>query len=216
MNYVYDLLLNFNRNLYDFYDWNISDTVCHIRKIVLFRVKNYILHDLINSDVCISVDFLNKISNRTEVFTNQNVKMINYACLFTDGHSVIAIKFDKCGNSIEKSKLLLDEELEILDSINDFTEYNLEYKILKKYCFEIDSFKTRKEQEIEKYIYKKLKSIDCNDVDKMKYLYYECFNKREENVDKIMISINKELKKNWDSFYLKVYNFFKLISVREK
>ena len=33
MNYIYDILINFNENLYDFYDWNLNDQIDHIRKI---------------------------------------------------------------------------------------------------------------------------------------------------------------------------------------
>lgn len=214
MNYVYDVLLNFNKELYDYYDWNISDVINHIRKILLFRIDNKTMNDLKEGNILVESEFLTKISNRTEMFTNQNVKIINYAALFTNGLEVIGIKFDKNGNSLEKSYLLVDEESEILDSYDDLNEYVLKYKLLNKnkICY----FKTRKEREIEKFIYKELKSIDKNESDKLKYLYYECFNKKEENVDKILININNELKNNWDKFYLKVYNFFKLISAKGK
>ncbi len=214
MNYVYDVLLNFNKELYDFFDWNTNDIISHIRKILLFRVNNKVMQDLKNKHIIVNQDFLNKISNRTEMFTSQNVKIINYACIFTNGLETIALKFDKSGSATYKSRLLVDEEAEILDSINDFEEYDLEYKVLNS--IPINYFKTRKEREIERFIDKKLKEITNDDTEKLRYLYYECFNKREDNVDKIILKINKELKNNWDSFYDKVYNFFKLISAKEK
>lgn len=214
MNYVYDVLLNFNKELYDFFDWNSSDIISHIRKILLFRVNNKVMNDLKNNNIMVNQDFLTKISNRTEMFTSQNVKIINYACLFTNGLEVIALKFDKNGLVMHKSHLLVDEEEEVLDSINDLEEYDLKYKVLNS--MPINYFKTRKEREIEKFIDKKLKEITNDDTEKLRYLYYECFNKREENIDKIILKINAELKNNWDSFYDKVYNFFKLISTKEK
>ena len=39
MNYIYDILLNFNDIYYDFYEWNISDNIEHIRKIPLFKIS---------------------------------------------------------------------------------------------------------------------------------------------------------------------------------
>ena len=33
MNYIYDILLNFKEDLYDFFDWNYSDDIEHIRKM---------------------------------------------------------------------------------------------------------------------------------------------------------------------------------------
>lgn len=214
MNYVYDVLLNFNKELYDFFDWNINDYISHIRKIMIFKVDDKTMLNLKKNNIVVSNDFLIKISNRTEMFTNQNVKIINYASLFTNGLEVIGIKFDKNGNSIEKSNLLIDEELEILDSINDIDEYKLKYdKVNENSVF---SFKTRKEKEIEKFIKNNLKKIDKNDKNKLGYLYFECFNKKGTNFDKMLAEINLELKNNWDSFYLKVYNFFKLTSVKSK
>ena len=38
MNYIYDILLNFNDMLYDFYDWNVKDNILHIRKIPLIQI----------------------------------------------------------------------------------------------------------------------------------------------------------------------------------
>jgi len=33
MTYIYDILLNFKDDLYEFYDWNKTDNIIHIRKI---------------------------------------------------------------------------------------------------------------------------------------------------------------------------------------
>ena len=173
MNYVYDVLLNFNKEMYEFYDWNLDDYISHIRKILVFRVDNKTMRDLVNNSIIVDSDFLIKISNRTEMFTKQNVKIINYAALFTNGSFVIGIKFDKNGEIIGRSKLLIDEELDILDSALDMNEYNLKYNLI------VDnknvSFKTRKEILIEKYILKKLNEVE-NNKEMLKYLYYECFN----------------------------------------
>lgn len=213
MNYVYDVLLNFNKEMYEFYDWNLDDYISHIRKILVFRVDNKTMRDLVNNSIVVDSDFLLKISNRTEMFTKQNVKIINYAALFTNGSFVIGIKFDKNGEIIGRSKLLIDEELDILDSALDMNEYNLKYNLI------VDnknvSFKTRKEILIEKYILKKLNEVE-NNKEMLKYLYYECFNEKNNDFRKMLLKLNKSLTNNWDNFYNKVYNFFKLTTIKEK
>lgn len=214
MNYVYDLVLNFNKNLYDFFDWNIDDNIVHIRKIPIFKLDNNMYKDLKNYDIVVSGDFLVKISNRCEIFTKQNVKIINHACLFTNGLEVIAIKFDDNGKSIEKSKLLLDEEDEILYSIDDFELYSLKYKIVEENCSLV--FKTRKEDNIYKFIDCNLKKLRSENIDALKYLYYECFNEKNADFRKMLPNINRLLDENWEQNYMKVYNFFKLITVKEK
>lgn len=213
MNYVYDVLLNFNKEMYEFYDWNLDDYISHIRKILVFRVDNKTMNDLVNNSIVVDSDFLIKISNRTEMFTKQNVKIINYASLFTNGSFVIGIKFDKNGEIIGRSKLLIDEELDILDSALDMNEYNLKYKVINTNKNEF--FKTRKEVFIEKYISKKLDEVKDNK-EMLKYLYYECFNEKNTDFRKMLFKLNKSLINNWDSFYNKVYNFFKLTAIKEK
>lgn len=213
MNYVYDVLLNFNKDMYEFYDWNLDDYISHIRKILVFRVDNKTMSDLVNNSIVVDSDFLIKISNRTEMFTKQNVKIINYAALFTNGSFVIGIKFDKNGEIIGRSKLLIDEELDILDSALDMNEYNLKYKVINTNKNEF--FKTRKEVFIEKYISKKLNEVKDNK-EMLKYLYYECFNEKNTDFRKMLLKLNKSLINNWDSFYNKVYNFFKLTAIKEK
>lgn len=213
MNYVYDVLLNFNKEMYEFYDWNLDDYISHIRKILVFRVDNKTMSDLVNNSIVVDSDFLIKISNRTEMFTKQNVKIINYAALFTNGSFVIGLKFDKNGEIIGRSKLLIDEELDILDSALDMNEYNLKYKLINTNKNEF--FKTRKEVFIEKYISKKLDEVKDNK-EMLKYLYYECFNEKNTDFRKMLLKLNKSLINNWDSFYNKVYNFFKLTAIKEK
>ena len=39
MNYIYDIYLNLNETLYDFFDWNKNDKLTHIKKIPVFKVS---------------------------------------------------------------------------------------------------------------------------------------------------------------------------------
>ena len=105
MNYIYDILLNFNDELYSFYDWNISDNVTHIRKIPFFKVDDITFKNIQNNNVVFSNDFLSKINKKTEAFTNKSVKVITYAFLISNGYDVLAILIN---NNLKKSKLLID------------------------------------------------------------------------------------------------------------
>ena len=40
MNYVYDIYLNLNNVLYDFFDWDKNDKLIHIKKIPIFKIWN--------------------------------------------------------------------------------------------------------------------------------------------------------------------------------
>ena len=208
MNYIYDILLNFNNVLYDFYDWNLNDNIIHIRRIPIMRIDKNNFKNIKNNKIKINSSILEKIKNKTEIFTNRNLKNIEYACLFCSENSTIAIKFDSYGKSISKSSLLVDEESEVCDSFYNEDISNFSYEVLSK--DNIDLFKTRKEKEIYLYILKELKKTNK---EKLKYLYFECFKKQENDCKKILNKIIEELNNNFNDIYKTIYNFFKLTSI---
>ena len=214
MNYIYDILINFNEKLYNFYEWDINDEIIHIRKIPLFKIDSKSLFDIKNNKVRMSDDILVRIKDKTEVFTNKNIKNLEYTCLLSDGAEVIGVEFNNEGLSVSKSKLLVDEDYEVVEVCERVNESKINYEILIPEC--IDEFKTRKESEIDVYIRNEIKRlIQDNNIEKLKYLYYECFNDKANNKGKIINEINLELKKNWHNIAEKLYNFFKLTSINK-
>lgn len=208
MNYIYDILINFNENLYDFYDWNLNDEIDHIRKIPTFRVDSEVLFHLKNNNLVFKKEFLDKIYNRTEVFTTKNIKNLKYACLFCDGMEVIGINI--INNTVTKSKLLIDEEEEVIEVCSKLKKEQIPYQIISKN--NINNYQTRKEMEMEKFVRNQIKNLNKeNDIHKLSYLYYECFNKKETNKDRIISDFNHQIQKNFDVLANKLYNFFKLL-----
>lgn len=206
MTYIYDILLNFKDELYDFYDWNKIDNIIHIRKIPVLKIDTKDLINIKNNNIIIDEKILEQIKNKAEIFTPKNIKKMEYMFLLSDGKYVLGIL--KQGRKIKKSSLLIDEEMDILDEIDNLEKINIDYKIIAKEYN--DELKTRKQKETEKFLKKELNKIK-NEDDKLKYLYYECFNEKEENIEKIIYKI-KESISNLD-INKKLYNFFKLIEV---
>lgn len=206
MTYIYDILLNFKDELYDFYDWNKIDNIIHIRKIPVLKIDTKDLINIKNNNIIIDEKILEQIKNKAEIFTPKNIKKMEYMFLLSDGKYVLGIL--KQGRKMKKSSLLIDEEMDILDEIDNLEKINIDYKIIAKEYN--DELKTRKQKETEKFLKKELNKIK-NEDDKLKYLYYECFNEKEENIEKIIYKI-KESISNLD-INKKLYNFFKLIEV---
>ena len=65
MIYIYDILLNFKNNFFDFFEWNKSDDIVHIRKIPIIKIKSEDLFNIKNNCVKIDNSFLEKIENKT-------------------------------------------------------------------------------------------------------------------------------------------------------
>ena len=131
MNYIYDVLLNFQKDFYDFYEWNQDDEIIHIRKIPLFYINNKDYYTIKNSTVSFNKEFCSKIHNRTEKFKKINVTLLNYVFLISNGKETMALKLGKNGIVTHKSSLLLDENEEISEMAEDLKLYNLEYKVIK-------------------------------------------------------------------------------------
>lgn len=201
MNYIYDIILNFNEQIYDFYEWNKSDNLTHIRKIPFFKVSSIDMYNFEHYSIILSEAFLDQIKNRTEIFSGKSIKNIEYACLFSDGINVLAIKIK---NNYYYSKLLLDEEEEVVDVVGKMKEVVINYKISKEKNNVV--FKTRKEIEIENYVKKELKKLEINkEYEKLKYLYFECFGKEEIDI-KAFLDV---------SSFMKAYNLLKLIEIKK-
>jgi len=209
MNYIYDILVNFQKELYDIYDWNTDDNIIHIRKIPVFKVKKNVILNILKNNVKVSTDFLSKIYNKTEMFLNKKIVYIDYSCVISDSNEVVVLQFKRNGNIINKSKLLIDENEEVIQCVLSLTLQNIEYKILNP--LKSISFRTRREEKIYDYILQELnRAIKKEETSKLQYLYFECFGKSEKDSNKILEDIIEQLKNEWNNYHIKIYDFFKL------
>lgn len=201
MNYIYDILLNFNSQLYDFYDWNITDEIKHIRKIPIFKVKSEYFFEIKNNKVKFDDEFLSTIKFKTEEFLTRKTKSLEYAFILSDGLEALAIYIN---DELLYSSLLIDEEKEVLEIANKLSNMDIKYQILSE--VEINLFKTRKEIEIENIVKNEFnKIIQEDNIEKLKYIYFECFNIKVDSKEKIVNELTRELN---NKFVIKKINDF--------
>ena len=178
MNYIYDIILNFNDNLIDFYDWNNNDNIVDVKRIPIVCVNSKTYCDLITSSFKLDDNFINKIKNKCEIYMGRKSNRVT-AFLLTDMNNITAFKIT---NKIEYSSLQVNDELDILEDLFIKPIY-LKYKVKKKNKVEL---KTRNQLKNELYIKEELdKMFIENNYEKLKYIYYECFNKKENRIDYI-------------------------------
>lgn len=206
MNYIYDILLNFDTNLYDFYDWNTTDDITHIRKVPVFKINNKTYRDIKYNKIKVEQNFVTKIKKRCEIFEDRQI--IDEVSLFSNGKEAIAIKFEN-GINKYKSLLLLDEEEEIIEACERMDYSFINYEVIEKNRGFL--FETKKEYEKKIYLNEEInKLVLQKEEDKLKYIFFECFNKKEEDLFKIV----EELKKNINDEKISntLESLFKLIS----
>lgn len=183
MKNVYDILVNFKRVAYEFYEWNSEDEIKHIKVMPSFKVSDKCVFDFLENNVKVDDVFLEKIKDKTEVYCGRIIKHINYACIFYSNEIVLAILFDENGNSIGKSKLLFDEADDIIEDGKKQKEEIINYEVVS--ISNINNNLTRKENKLIFLLNKYLKRIfEEKSYEELKYFYFECYNDDENNCDK--------------------------------
>ncbi len=205
MDYYYDVMLNFGEYYFMFYEWDKDDTIEYIKKIPLKHVSNKIIIDMLNNKIKVNNEFLNKIKDKTKLKDN---KILRYCCIFSDGKTSLALEFNDSGESICKSSILLDDEININEFMYNIKETNIEYEIINK----DDYFnETRQERKIKNLIKMEIETLYQKHNDsKLKYIYLEWFNKLEEERD---IMYKNMLNKLNDSLTNREYKIYELIKL---
>lgn len=193
MAYIYDILLNFNKELIEFFEWEESDKIKYIKKIALFKVKGKVLKDLINNEISLDKSFLDKLTSY-EMNGLDSCK----SCLLTDGAMAIGILI-KNNKIVSYSRLLLDEENEVLEVSEKLEYIDLNYKILSARSSKCNNL-TRKELDIKNKLGLILDDLyKMGEREKLYYLYYEYTNKESKNVNHIYTYLKQSLKSFNDS-----------------
>ena len=204
MNYVYDILSNFNQELYDFYDWDKNDNFTHLRKVPSFRVSKEVLVDLMFKKVKIKGNLLKLIKDKTQVFTKEGVDVIEYCFIVSDSVNALGVILDEDGIIYKRSKFLVSEELEINKCLKTSKIYNVEYS--KTHY----SNMTRNEEKVTNLILNELELI-MDSTDKIDYLYYEWFNTNKgKNKYKKLVSSIKSSYTSKHEYILELLNLLKI------
>lgn len=208
MNYVYDILSNFNQELYDFYDWDKNDNFTHLRKVPSFRVSKEVLVDLMFKKVKIKGNLLKLIKDKTQVFTKEGVDVIEYCFIVSDSVNALGVILDEDGVVYKRSKFLVSEELEINKCLKTSKIYNVEYNLLSSKTHY--SNMTRNEEKVTSLILNELELI-MDSTDKIDYLYYEWFNTNKgKNKYKKLVSSIKSSYTSKHEYILELLNLLKI------
>lgn len=204
MNYIYDVVLNFNKDYYNFFEWYKSDNIINIKKIPFFLVDNNTYTSMKYNIITVDQDFVRSIKDKTSTYTKLKV---GPSCLITNGKEAMGLLFNDKGNLIKRSSLLLDEEEEVLDEVNDNNKYNIGIiKNQKRRIFNINRLEKEKKDFLIRYISKE------NSLINLKYLYYDYLEKEEQDIDIIKKTLIKEIKYNWNKKFQEFYNTVKMFN----
>lgn len=203
MHYIYDILVDLKKELYDFYDWNKEDKILNLRKTPIFKVRSKVLHDFSHRIVRIDPDFFTKIYNKTDAFYKNCFHSLPYVCILTDSKKAFVFEF-KDNQNLYISSMLFDEEEEVIDISKKMEWIEINYQVIRN---RRQNLKTRKEIKKIQFINRELQKINES---KLRYLYLEYFGQKGENKNQILVDIQNHLE---DRIFLnQIYEFFRLTS----
>lgn len=204
MNYIYDIILNFNEEFYDFYEWKSNDNVINVRKIPVLKVDENTYISLKNNKVQVSMETIDSLKKNFSLY-NEKIEG-NIICLITNGMSAFGVMFNNNGYLIKRSGMLFDEEEEVIDESENIKEVKIDFiKNEKQKSNNISRIVKEKQKFIKDYI----SSLD--DELTLKYIYYDYFEK-EENKNNIKEILLSEINSEWNSKLSKLYDLTKLLN----
>lgn len=205
MNYYYDVLLNFQEKYCMFYEWDEQDGIEFVKKIPLYHIDSKTYIDLFNNKVKVTNEFLKNIENKTKLKSNI---YLEYTAIFSDGKNSIALEFNKKGEVINKSSLMLEDELNINEFMYSISINTLNYETIDS---EIRYKETRQELKIKRLLKLEIDSMYKNkEYSKLKYIYLEWFNELSDNIENMY---NNMLDKIKDDLSSKEYDIYELIKL---
>lgn len=202
MTYVYDIILNFHKKYYNFFEWNSKDIIYHMKKIPLIRVSDKDLNILKYNEITIDKELILNFKNKSIMYTTN--KNNNILLLISNKKESLGLMFNEEGILFKRSGLLFEESEEI-------EELSKELEITKiKYIKNKETNKqntSRKKEKRKKYIKNYLNNIKDENI--FKYLYYDIYNNEIDNNKEIK---NILLQENNNNLIDKLYNTIKLLN----
>ena len=171
MNYYYYVVLNFSDINMLFYEWNKFDNLELYKRVPIIQVNSKTLNDFINNNVVVDENFLEMIKDKAK----KKGDCPSYIAIFADRNGSIALEFDENGNSLYRSFLDIDDDLNISEFLYTVDIMKVSYEIKDEIKYN-DCL--RMEDEIKLLIKTEINSLHKKkDFVKLKYLYMEWFNK---------------------------------------
>lgn len=203
MSYIYDIVLNFQNNYYQFFEWNRTDKIKNIYKIIVYHVTDKDLLDLTYNQIVVDEQFINEVKEK-------NKKHKKIMCLVSNTNQTIGLLFSNDGKLLKRSSLLFEEEAEVNTFCKDLPITTICYKKnIKKNPDNRLRIEKEKKDTLVQYINK------TNNILILKYLYYEYFKEECTDASNIKESLLNIMKNEWNKKKQKLYQIISILSEKD-
>lgn len=208
MHYYYDLLVNLDETLWEFYEWDKKDTIIPIKKIPFIRAKEQDFLNIYSYEGQIEKEWIKTYQKKTICKGSiQNSTML----LISSGKNSLVVEVNDNGKIINRSKLLIEDENNINELATSLKETSIPFKKIKQLPKRKEFRQALEEKKLIKIELKTLKEKE--NISKCAYLYYEWFGELEKNFDKMIEKCLIELQKTYS---IKLHEIASLIRLSYK
>lgn len=205
MNYYYDVMINLQDKYCQFYEWDITDNLMHIKKIIINHVDSTTYEDIYSNKIKVTSSFLESIYNKAKLKDNT---LIPYMAIFCDTKNAMVIEFNEYGESISKSSLLLEDEINICELTYNVGKKTLDYEKLSP---EGEKIETKQIERIKKLILLEInKAYEEENFSKLKFIFVEWFGYLEDDINKIINKMANKLEEEIGDAEYHIYDLIRL------
>ena len=115
MPYYYDLLVNLDDELWEYYEWEKNDNLLLFKKVPFVRVNELIMKDFLEYQVSLDKEWITPYINKAILKNNKKMTGVLFASL----KEAIFFEFDETGKVLGKSKVLIEDWNNIYELVGD-------------------------------------------------------------------------------------------------
>lgn len=207
MNYYYDIDLNFDmEHIWEFYEWDDSDVLSHIKKIPLFHVDVETITTFLKNQITINQEFVKELAHKT--ITRDSKEEIYAAFLMSDSKNTLACLLNEEGKVIALSKVGIKDDNNINEFMYTIRETKIPYEIKEP---REKRNGLRQVEKLKQFIQVEINTLIAEkNIQKLKYLHYEWLNQEENDLKKMAQNLTEALKKPMNKTLEKIFYLIRL------
>lgn len=207
MLYYYDLLVNLDDELWDYYEWEKTDSLTLFKKVPFIRINELAIKDFLEYQIFLDKEWIKPYLNKAILKDNKRLSGI----LFSGLKEAIFLEFNEEGKVLAKSKVLMEDWNNIYEVVGEKECRDVLYEKKEKLPLRKEFRQALKEKH---FLEVEINSLEDNqNKSKCAYIYYEFFKEATDDFPYMIKRLREEIAK---PYTLKMHEVFLLIKMTYK
>lgn len=207
MPYYYDLLVDLDDELWEYYEWEKNDNLLLFKKVPFVRVNELIMKDFLEYQISLDNEWVKPYINKAILKNNKKMTGVLFASL----KETIFFEFDETGKVLGKSKVLIEDWNNIYELVGERKNESVLYEKSDKIAPRLEFRRALKDKHFLEIEINSL--VEKQDKSKCAYIYFEFFGKNKDDFKEMIKELKEEIQR---PYTLKMHEVVKLIKMTYK